>query len=146
MDYDLKRVAEYIRGAETEELLDRVTVYREGMEPAALDLMEGELDRRGVTREQIAEHDVKQRAGAIMLPDGTAIRCSFCDRPAVQQARGWHRLRLRLPLTTLFLGRGSAPLRFSIPLFPRVFAYCSFHRKSPKEPPADANLPHEPGS
>ena len=70
-------------GAETEELLDRVTVYREGMEPAALDLMEGELDRRGVTRAQIAEHDAKQRAAAIMLPDGTAMRCSFCDRPAV---------------------------------------------------------------
>ena len=50
MGFDLRRVAEYIRRADTEELLDRVTVYREGMEPAALDLMEGELDRRGVTR------------------------------------------------------------------------------------------------
>ena len=145
MDYNLKRVAEYIRRAETEELLDRVTVYREGMEPAALDLMECELDRRGVSREEIATHDAKQRAEAIILPDGTVIRCSFCDRPAVQQARGWHWLRLRLPFAALLIGRGSAPLGFSIPLFPRVFAYCSFHRK-PKEPPADANLPHEPGS
>ncbi|QJW94098.1 hypothetical protein [Frigoriglobus tundricola] len=146
MDYDLKRVAEYIRSAETEELLDRVTVYREGMEPAALDLMEGELDRRGVSVAQIAAHDAKQRTGAIMLSDGTARRCSFCDRPAVQQARGWHRLRLRVPFAALFIGRGSAPLGFSVPLFPRVFAYCSFHWRPPKESPADANLPHEPGS
>ena len=125
MQFDLKKVAEYIRKADTEELLDRVTVYREGMEPAALDLMEGELDRRGVTREQIAEHDAKQRASAIMLPDGTAMRCSFCDRPAVCQARGWHRL----------FGL--------VPIFPRVLAYCAFHWKPKEEEKGegDANPP-----
>jgi hypothetical protein len=114
MKLDLRKVAEYIRKAETEELLDRVTVYRDGMEPAALDLMEGELDRRGVTRAMMAEHGAARRARAIMLPDGTAMRCSFCDRPAVRQARGWHRL----------FGR--------VPVFPKVFAYCDFHTK-PKE-------------
>ncbi len=109
MRLDLKRVAEFIRRADTEELLDRVTVYREGMEPAALDLMEGELDRRGVTREDIAEHDAERKATAIMLPDGTALRCSFCSRPAVVSGRGWHKL----------FGR--------VPIFPRIFAYCSVH-------------------
>ena len=89
MKFNLKRVAEFIRRADTEELLDRVTVYREGMEPAALDLMEGELDRRGVTREEIAEHDAARRQTAIMLSDGTALRCSFCTRPAVVRGRGW---------------------------------------------------------
>jgi hypothetical protein len=111
MEFNLKRVAEYIRRADTEELLDRVTVYREGMEPAALDLMEGELDRRGVTRDEIAEHDARRRETAIMLPDGTAMRCSFCDRPAVRQARGWHRL----------FGL--------VPVFPRLLAYCEAHMK-----------------
>jgi hypothetical protein len=128
MDFDLKRVAEYIRGAETEELLDRVTVYREGMEPAALDLMEGELDQRGVTREEIAAHDTKQREFAIMLSDGTAMRCSFCNRPAVVQARSWHRL----------FGR--------IPIFPKVFAYCAFHSAPAKDAANaedDANPPDE---
>lgn len=109
MRLDLKRVAEFIRRADTEELLDRVTIYREGMEPAALDLMEGELDRRGVTREEIAEHDADRKATAIMLPDGTALRCSFCNRPAIVNARGWHKL----------FGR--------VPIFPRIFAYCSVH-------------------
>ena len=117
MDFNLKRVAEYIRGAETEELLDRVTVYREGMEPAALDLMEGELDRRGITRADIAAHDAERRHGAIMLPDGTAMRCSFCERPAVVRAWGWHRL----------YGR--------IPLFPTHYAYCVVHRKPGEEKP-----------
>jgi hypothetical protein len=130
MDFDLRKVAEYIRRAETEELLDRVTVYREGMEPAALDLMEGELDRRGVTREQIAEHDARHRADAILLPDGTAMRCRFCDRPAVRQARGWYRLFRR------------------VPIFPKVFAYCAFHAapQQPENGNEAANPPHPEGS
>ena len=109
MRFDLRRVAEFIRRAETEELLDRVTVYRDGMEPAALDLMEGELDRRGVTRKDIAEHDAIRRTTAIILTDGTALRCSFCNRPAVVSGRSWHKLFGRLPI------------------FPRIFAYCSVH-------------------
>src|SRR5262245_19880287 len=107
---DLKRVAEYIRQATTEELLDRVTVYRLGMEPAALDLMEGELDRRGVTRHDIEVHDAYRREDAIMLPDGTALRCSFCDRPAVVRKLGCHKL----------FGL--------IPLLPWRYRYCSVHR------------------
>jgi hypothetical protein len=111
MRLDLKRVAEFIRRAETEELLDRVTVYREGMEPAALDLMEGELDRRGITREMIADHDEERKKTAIMLPDGTAKRCSCCYRPAVVETRGWHRL-------------------FGVlPIFPRLLPYCAVHQK-----------------
>src|SRR4051812_16963366 len=109
MEFNLRRVAEFIRGADTEELLDRVTVYREGMEPAALDLMEGELDRRGVTREEIAAHDAKHRASAIMLSDGTAMRCSFCNRPAVVRALRFHRM----------FGL--------VPVLPVRFAFCAAH-------------------
>jgi hypothetical protein len=116
MKFDLKRVATYIHRADTEELLDRVTVYREGMEPAALDLMEMELDRRGVTRDDIADHDRIRRETAILLPDGTALRCSFCNRPAVVHGRSWHKL----------FGR--------IPLFPRVFASCAVHDRRPRPP------------
>lgn len=109
MKLDLKRVAEFIRKADDEYLLDRVTIYRSGMEPAALDLMEGELDRRGYTRADIAEHGAMREESAILRPDGTALKCSFCDRPAVQKAWGWHRL----------FGR--------VPVLPWKFAYCSEH-------------------
>ena len=119
MRLDLKRIAAYVRKAQTEELLDRVTIYRDGMEPAALDLMEGELDRRGVSREDIADHDQQRRETAILLPDGTALRCNFCDRPAVVQARGWHKL----------FGR--------VPVFPRVFARCELHSGKAPAPPAE---------
>ncbi|MFM8274253.1 MAG: hypothetical protein ACKODX_18250 [Gemmata sp.] len=127
MHFPLREIAKYVRTAPTEELLDRVTVYREGMEPAALDLMEGELDRRGVTRTQIADHDAKQRATAIMLPDGTARRCCRCNRPAVREARGWHRMKVSIPLVGRLIGRGSDPLGFSVPVFPRLHAYCEVH-------------------
>src|SRR5262249_20888430 len=76
---------------------------------------------------------------AIMLPDGTAMRCSFCDRPAVQQARGWHRMKLRIPLLPLLIGRADIPLGFSIPIFPKLFTYCEFHAKPPSEQKAEEN-------
>ena len=123
MQFDIKRVAEYVRKADTEDLLDRVTVYSGGMEPAALDLMRGELDRRGVSADEILDHYQKRRATVILLEDGTAMRCSFCDRPAVVRGRGWHRL----------WGR--------IPLFPQVFAYCDQH-----QPAKAAQPPGEPES
>jgi hypothetical protein len=112
MKFDLKRVAEFIRRAETEELLDRVTVFRRGMEPAALDLMEGELDRRGVSRSEIASHCEERLQSAILLSDGTVLRCNFCDRPATVRARGWHKL----------FGK--------IPLYPKLFACCPNHSKA----------------
>jgi hypothetical protein len=109
MRLNLRIVAGNIRRATTEELLDRLTVYRPEMEPAALDLMEGELARRGVTPDQIEDHDRERRETAIFLSDGTAVRCSVCNRPAVSRGRGWFRL----------LG--------VIPVIPRLFAYCDVH-------------------
>lgn len=114
MEFNLKRVAEFVHKAETEELLDRVTIYRAGMEPAALDLMEGELDRRGITRDEISAHNEERLIDAILLPDGTVLRCNYCFRPAIIRARGWHKL----------FGR--------VPIFPRFFAYCSSHSPSKK--------------
>jgi hypothetical protein len=109
MELDLRKVANYMRQADTEELLDRVTVYRDEMEPAAVDLIEGELARRGLTPEEIAEHDEQRRDSVIRRADGTVRRCGFCERPAVREAWGWHRLWSKLPL------------------FPRRFAYCEMH-------------------
>jgi hypothetical protein len=110
-------VADNIRRADTEDLLDRATVYSKGMEPAALDLIRDELDRRGVSADDILDHWERRRAVVIVLDDGTVLRCSFCDRPAVVRVRGWFRLAGLLPL------------------FPRLFAYCDRHRpRKPDEP------------
>jgi hypothetical protein len=78
------------------------------------------LDRRGVTRSVIADHYISRRERAILLPDGTALRCHYCPRPAVARGWGWHRM-------------------FGVvPVFPRVFARCDHHDARPPEEPGDA--------
>jgi hypothetical protein len=94
---DLERVRANVRSASTDDLLDRATVHRSGMEPEALELIEEELRRRGVTAAQQIDHatrylDVVTDAG------GLALRCQRCDRPAVWRGWGWHRLGGVLPL------------------------------------------------
>ncbi|QEL16496.1 hypothetical protein [Limnoglobus roseus] len=116
MRLDLKTIAARMRTAETEQLMDRVTVFREEMEPAAVDLIEGELARRGVTDEQLVHHLRVRIERAVLRDDGTVVRCNFCERPAVVQARGWFRI-----------------FRF-VPLYPRLFSYCVVHERKPKTP------------
>jgi hypothetical protein len=109
MEFDINRFRRNIREAHTEDLLDRVTVYRAGMEPVAVDLIEAELRRRGVTQEEIDRHAAHREGKVIFGPDGVAATCSFCPDPAVAAAWDWHRV-------------------FKwIPLFPRRYYYCQAH-------------------
>ncbi len=108
--FDPERVRENVRKASTDDLLDRCTVYREGMEAEAIQIIEEELQSRGVTREQIQAHAASYEGQVLVDAQGIAYRCSFCDEPAVEARRGWH-MFWRL-----------------IPLFPRLFYYCSAHR------------------
>jgi hypothetical protein len=106
---DLKAVAEHARRAGDEELLDRVTVFRVETEKAALSLYEDELSRRGFDDARIDAHEVERFSKIVLTADGRPIQCNFCARPAVVQARGWHKL----------WGR--------IPIFPRWFSRCEVH-------------------
>jgi hypothetical protein len=110
MLFDLERVKANVRTATTEDLLDRVTVYRAGMEESALDVIEDELRTRNIRSGDIQAHAERRRLETQILPDGTAVPCSFCHRPAVAEGWGWHRLWGLLPL------------------FPRFYHYCSEHR------------------
>jgi hypothetical protein len=110
MLFDLERVKANVRQATTEDLLDRVTVYRAGMEESALEVIEEELRGREISTEEIEAHAERRRQESMFLPDGTAVRCSFCHRPAVAEGWGWHRLWGLLPV------------------FPRFYFYCSEHR------------------
>lgn len=110
MRLDLEKVRSNAQAASTEDLLDRVTVYRAGMEPQAVEVIEAELRQRGVPVEAIEQYAARREREVIQRPDGTAARCSFCPRPAVAEGSGWHRLWGRLPV------------------FPRHFFYCEEHR------------------
>jgi hypothetical protein len=109
MKFDLQRVRANVRNASTEDLLDRATVYRAGVEPAALPVILEELRSRGVTPEAVVAHEGSRRR-ALYDEMGTAIKCQRCRKPAVVRQWGWHRLFGKLPV------------------FPRPFYLCEEHR------------------
>jgi hypothetical protein len=93
----------------TEDLLDRITAYRSGMEPAAIPIIEAELERRGIGWAEIRRHEAENCADVILRPEGFAYRCSYCRRPAVVRRWGWH-----------WLGG-------LVPVLPRILSYCARH-------------------
>jgi hypothetical protein len=110
MRLDLERVRADVRQAATEDLLDRATVYRDGMEPEALDVIEAELRQRGVRVADIEAHGEARARVVLWGPDGLPVPCRTCGRPAVVAGQGWARLW------------------WLVPLFPRRVAYCERHR------------------
>jgi hypothetical protein len=107
LDWD--RVRRDVKGAATEDLLDRLTVFRAGLEPEAVEVIEKELRNRGITAADIASHGERRRGECLTRPNGDVARCTFCFRPALAAGWGWHRLWGLLPL------------------FPRYFYYCREH-------------------
>ena len=110
MQMNRERVRSNIHAATTADLLDCATVFRDGMEADALDLIERELRERGVSRDAVAEHERKRRETVLFDAHGLALKCHRCSRPAVVQTRAWHRLW------------------GLIPLFRRQFAWCEEHK------------------
>jgi hypothetical protein len=120
MEWNPQKVLANIRQADTDDLLDRITAYRQGMEPEAIAMIEDELHRRGITATTIEERRQFYRRECLFYPDGTAMMCSLCRKPAVTRGWGWHRLWQK------------------VPLFPRRFRYCKTHE------PAIASGAHPP--
>jgi hypothetical protein len=92
MRFDEDHVRLNARQATTEDLLDRATVYRDSLEPRAMEIIEAELRGRGVGPQEIAAHETRRGTGLLRDANGQVIPCSFCTRPAVFEARAWHRL------------------------------------------------------
>jgi hypothetical protein len=103
MQLDLKRVRDNARQATSEDLLDRLTVYAAEMEPAALEIIEEELRGRGIGTEQIRSHAEEREREVLRREDGSCRRCSFCERPAIAEGLGWHRLWGRIPVFLRYL-------------------------------------------
>jgi hypothetical protein len=129
LEFNRERILANVRAATTDDLLDRATVYRDGMEPEALELIEAELCRRGVGADQVDAHAAGHGDGVLRSPDGVPVRCGVCDRPAV--ARGWRWQRLR--------GNGLVHVVLNLlPLYrPHFGAYCAAH--GPRSRPARAS-------
>lgn len=123
MEWNPEKVLANVAQADTDDLIDRVTAYRNGMEPEAIDMIEDELHRRGISNHVIEERRQAYFGECLLYPDGTAMMCSFCRKPAVARGWGWHKLL------------------HTIPLFPRRFLYCKNHAPAtspPTHPPPPA--------
>jgi hypothetical protein len=103
MDWDREKLLLNIRNADTDDLLDRATAYRANMEPEAVELIEIELRRRGITAASIATHAEACQTECLFDADGTAKMCSFCRRPAVTEGWGWHRILQKVPVIPRWL-------------------------------------------
>ncbi len=103
MELNLERVRANVRAASTEDLMDRATVYREDMEPDALGLIDAELRARSVRAADLADHDARRRAGALLDREGRVVSCQRCRRPAVARVWTWHRLWGKVPVLPLRL-------------------------------------------
>ncbi|HEV3204727.1 MAG TPA: hypothetical protein VGY77_10095 [Gemmataceae bacterium] len=132
MQFEAERVRRNVQNATTEDLLDRVTVYRKGMEPEALEIIEGELQDRGIYRDGIRDHWARRDREILPPKDGIAIACSFCHRPAVAEGWGWHWL------SKVIWGQR----RKLLPLFPRFLHYCQEHCPPSLVPTFSEEPPH----
>jgi hypothetical protein len=110
MQTNPKRIQANVEGATTEDLLDRVTVYRTEMESEALEIIDRELRRRGVSAETVAEH-ASRRQAEVVRKDYGVLECCRCHRPAVEEGWDWYYLLFGL-----------------VPVFPRRVGWCVEHR------------------
>jgi hypothetical protein len=110
MKLDLDKVRANVRRATTEDLLDRATLFRDGMEPEALEIIDAELRSRGVTLDAVLAHEVVRGVGLVRGPDGLPRVCAKCGRPATWRGWTWGRMW------------------WLIPAFPRWAALCEEHR------------------
>jgi hypothetical protein len=113
LTFNVEKCRADVQRAETADLLDRVTAYRDGMDQQAIALIEAELGRRGVSPAEIVERTETCRRECVFDAMGIALPCSQCRRPAVTAVWGWHRLWRRLPL------------------FPRRLRFCKEHDPNP---------------
>ena len=58
MQLDLEKVRMYAKKADNRALLDRVTVFQQGMEPAAIEIIKKELLQRGISPADISQHEI----------------------------------------------------------------------------------------
>jgi len=92
--------------ADTLDLLDRVTVFRDAMEAEAVEVIVAELARRGLGPDEIHAHGRLFQHRVLRDDRGLPANCTFCSRAATQTNVDWHR----------WLGW--------VPLFRRRFYYC----------------------
>ena len=90
LPFDLDQVRKNVEEAEISDLLERATVFRAGMEPEALELIETELRRRGISFKEQAEFEAAQENTVLRDEAGLPLSCHKCSQLAVESHWVWH--------------------------------------------------------
>ncbi len=98
MHLDLEKVRIYAKKADNRSLLDRVTVFRQGMEPAAIEIIKKELLERGISPADISQHESAYKDLVIRGPEGLPRLCKKCALPAICREWGWLKVFGFIPL------------------------------------------------
>ena len=100
-EFNPDKVRDNARNATTEDLLSRVTAYRNGMQPEAIEIIEEELRNRGIGAMEIHAHRNKVERDLLFDTDGLPVGLQIAGKPfdettvcqvahAYEQATPWH--------------------------------------------------------
>ena len=92
MQLDLEKVRIYAKKADNRALLDRVTVFQQGMEPAAIEIIKIELFQRGISPSDISQHESIYKDLVIRGSEGMPRLCKKCALPAISLAHSYPQL------------------------------------------------------
>ena len=98
MQLNLEKVRMYAKKADNRALLDRVTVFQQGMEPAAIEIIKKELLQRGISHADISQHENIYKDLVIRGPEGMPRLCKKCSLPAISLEWGWLKVFGFIPL------------------------------------------------
>ena len=98
MQLDLEKVRIYAKNADNRALLDRVTVFKQGMETAAIEIIKKELLQRGISQSDINQHENTYKDLVILGPEGLPRLCKKCALPAISREWGWLKVFGILPI------------------------------------------------
>lgn len=118
MEFDPDRVRKNASLAETADLLERVTIQRDELEPEALAIIMQELLSRNIRPEAVVNFECL-RSQAIYDSNGNPRLCRYCRRPAIFTQKGWFKL-----------------FRF-VPIFPITEYCCAAHTRRIDETAAE---------
>ena len=97
MDTIHEQVRKFAALAETNDLIERVTIQRDDLDPEALTIIMQELLSRNISAETVSEYE-KSRDKFLYDSQGKPRLCNICGRPAISSIKSWLKFLRIVPI------------------------------------------------